>query len=120
IRANLYYINRHFRLMMPTEKPNMKTTKLMTALISSVVFAASAAWTEYKLVHCGIAFSLFAGVAVLVALRGALLRAPEGYEDDDGFHVSARREQTERARDARLSRLTRVLKMDVAQLFTNS
>lgn len=93
----------------------------MIALISSVVFAAGAAWTEYKLVlHSGIAFSLFAGVAVLVALRGALRRAPEGYEDDAGFHVSARREQTERARDARLSRLTRALKVDMARLFTSS
>ena len=92
----------------------------MIVLISSVVFAASAAWTEYKLVlHCG-AFSLFAGVAVLVALRGALRRAPEGYEDDDGFHVSGRREQTERARDARLSQPTRALKMDMARLFSRS
>jgi hypothetical protein len=99
----------------------MKTTKLLIVLISSVVFAASAAWTEYKLVlHSGIAFSLFAGVAVLVALRGALRRAPEGYEDDDGFHVSARREQTERARDARLSQPTRALKMDMARLFSRS
>jgi hypothetical protein len=99
----------------------MKTTKLMIVLISSVVFAASAAWTEYKLVvHSGIAFSLFAGVAVLVALRGALRRAPEGYEDDDGFHVSARRKQTERARDARLSQLTRALKVDMVRLFSRS
>ena len=99
----------------------MKTTKLMIVLISSVVFAASAAWTEYKLVlHCGIAFSLFAGVAVLVALRSALRRAPEGYEDDDGFHVSAGREQTERARAARLSQLTRASKMDMARLFSRS
>ena|ERR1700730_11608628 len=99
----------------------MKTTKLMIALISSAVFAASAAWTEYKLVrHSGIASSLFAGLAILVALRGALRRAPEGYEDDDGFHVSARREQTERARDARLSQLTRAPKMDMARLFSRS
>ena len=89
----------------------------MIVLISSVVFAASAAWTEYKLVvHSGIAFSLFAAVAVLVALR----RAPEGYEDDDGFHVSARRKQTERARDARLSQLTRALKVDMVRLFSRS
>ena len=99
----------------------MKTTKLLIVLISSVVFAASAAWTEYRLVlHFGIAFSLFAGVAVLVALRGALRRAPEGYEDDDGFHVSARRKQTERARDARLSQLTHASKMDMARLFSRS
>jgi hypothetical protein len=98
----------------------MKTTKLMIALISLVVFGASAAWTEYKLVvHSGIASSLFASVAVLVALRGAMLRAPEGYEDARGFHVRARGSQTERARYARLSQLTRALKMDMARLFSS-
>ncbi len=99
----------------------MKTTKLMIALISLVVFGASAAWTEYKLVvHSGIAFTLVASVTVLVPLLGAMLRAPEGYEDAHGFHVRARGSQTERARYARLSQLTRALKMDMARLFTNS
>jgi hypothetical protein len=98
----------------------MKTTKLMIALISLVVFGASAAWTEYKLVmHSGIAFSLFASVAVLVALLGTLLRAPEGYEDAHGFHVRARGRQTERARHAQLVQLTRALKIDIARLFSN-
>jgi hypothetical protein len=93
----------------------------MTALSSLVVSGASAAWTEYKLVvHSGIAFSLFAGVAVLVPLLGAMLRAPEGYEDAHGFHVRARRSQTERARYGRLSQLTRTLKTDIARLLPNS
>jgi hypothetical protein len=99
----------------------MKTTKLMIALISLFVFGASAAWTEYKLVmHSGIDFSLFASVAVLVALLGTLLRAPEGYEDAHGFHVRARGRQTERARYARLSQLARALQMDIARLFASS
>jgi len=99
----------------------MKTTKLMIALISLVVFGASAAWAEYKLVvHFGIAFTLFASVAVLVPLLGAMLRAPEGYKDAHGFHVRARGSQTEPARYDRLSRLTLALRMDMARLFTNS
>jgi len=99
----------------------MKTMKLMFALTSLVVFGASAAWTEYKLVaHAGIAFSLFASVAVLVLLLGAMLRAPEGYEAAHGFHVKARGSQTERALYARLSQLTRALKTDMARLLTNS
>jgi hypothetical protein len=99
----------------------METTKLMIALTSLVVFGASAAWTDYKLVaHAGIAFSLFASVAVLGSLLGAMLRAPEGYEDAHGFHVRARGSQTERARYARLLQLTRALKTDMAQLLTNS
>jgi hypothetical protein len=99
----------------------MKTTKLMIALISLGVSGASAAWVEYKLVaHFGIAFSLFASVAVLVPLLGAMLRAPEGYEDAHGFHVRARGSHTKRARSARLWQLTRALKMDMARLFTNS
>lgn len=99
----------------------MKTTKLTIALIPLVVSGAGAAFTEYKLVvHSGIAFSLFASLAVLVPLLGAMLRAPEGYEDARGFHVRARGSQTERACYGRLSQLTRALKLDMARLFTNS
>jgi len=69
----------------------MKITKLMIALICLVVFCVSAAWAEYKLLlYFGIVFSLFANTSVSVALLGVLLRAPEGYEDTDGFHVRAR------------------------------
>ena len=95
--------------------------KLMIAFISLVVFCASAVWVEYKLVlHFGILFSLFASMSVSVGLLGALLRAPEGYEDAHGFHVRARRRrQMSRARHARLLHLTRAMKMDMARLLSS-
>jgi hypothetical protein len=48
----------------------------------------SVASVEYKLVMSfGIAFDLFASVFALFVLLGALLRAPEGYEDENAFHI---------------------------------
>ena len=48
----------------------------------------SVASVEYKLVMSfGIAFDLFASVFALFMLLGALLRSPEGYEDENGFHI---------------------------------
>jgi hypothetical protein len=41
-----------------------------------------------------VAFSLLASAVSLVVLLNAILRAPEGYEDGDGFHFSMQREQT--------------------------
>jgi hypothetical protein len=59
------------------------------ALIFMVVLCASVACVEYKLVmRFGTRFSVFASVFALLALLGALLRAPEGYEDESGFHIS--------------------------------
>jgi hypothetical protein len=49
-----------------------------------------------------IAFSLFASAFGIVLLN-ALLRAPEGYEDGDGFHLSRRRAQTNPVRHIRRS-----------------
>src|SRR6266436_1404896 len=40
----------------------------------------------------GIIFSI-ASVCGLLAIVAALLRAPEGYEDENSFHVRARRKQ---------------------------
>jgi len=105
---------------MPTENPDMKITKLMIALICLVVFCVSVAWAEYKLLlYSGVVFGLFANTSVSVALLGTLLSSPEGYEDAHGFHVRARGRQTERARYARLSQLTRALQMDIARVFSN-
>jgi hypothetical protein len=99
----------------------MKTTKLMIVLICLVVSCVSVAWAEYKLLlYSGVVFGLFANTSVSVALLGALLRAPEGYEDTDGFHVRARpRRRVNRARHAQLVQLTRALKIDIARLFSN-
>jgi hypothetical protein len=82
----------------------MKTTKLTITLFSLVLFGAAAGWSEYSLArHSGIALSLSTVVVASVALLGALHRAPEGYEDDAGFHLRGRREQKGRPRRARLS-----------------
>jgi hypothetical protein len=50
-----------------------------------------------------IALSLFASTFGLVVLLNALLRAPEGYEDGDGFHLSMQRERTNPVRHIRRS-----------------
>ena len=98
----------------------MKTTKLIIAFLALVVFCASAVWVEYKLVlQLGILFSLFASMSASIGLFAAMLRAPEGYEAADGFHVRAGRGQMSRARRARLSHLARALKIDMARLFSN-
>ena len=72
----------------------MKKAKLVIAVIFLAVLCASAAWAEYKLVmRFGIVFSVFASVSGLFVVLGALLRAPEGYEGENGFHIRARRKR---------------------------
>jgi len=45
---------------------------------------------EYTLVmRFGILFSVFVNVSASFVLLDALLRAPEGYEDENGFHFAA-------------------------------
>ena len=61
----------------------------MTAFILLAVFWMSAVWAEYNLMmRFGIRFSV-ASVSALFVLLSALLRAPEGYEDENGFHIGA-------------------------------
>ena len=121
----------------------------MIAFISLVVFCASAVWVEYKLVlQFGILFSLFASTSVSVGLFLALRakrarltesqrrRFPRKFVDDNKlkelvrlfwqFRLSRkqspgtpRTDKLSRARHARLSQLTRALKMDMARLFSN-
>jgi len=68
----------------------MKKGKLMTAFILLAVFWMSAVWAEYNLMmRFGIRFSLAASASALFVLLSALLRAPEGYEDENGFHIGA-------------------------------
>ena len=61
----------------------------MTAFILLAIFWMSAVWAEYNLMtRFGIRFSV-ASVSALFVLLSALLRAPEGYEDQNGFHIGA-------------------------------
>ena len=54
-----------------------------------ILIWVSAAGIEYGLaMHFRILFSV-ASVLGLVVLLGGLFRAPEGYEDDNGFHIGA-------------------------------
>jgi hypothetical protein len=58
---------------------------------------------EYEMVlRLGSMPILFAAASVLSALLVALLRAPEGYERPDGFHVRARNRRFGHIRRVRL------------------
>jgi hypothetical protein len=67
----------------------MKNAKSVIALVFLVILFVTTAWAEYDLaMHFRIASSV-ASICGLIVLLGALLRAPEGYEDENGFHVGA-------------------------------
>ena len=76
----------------------MKKVKSVIGFIFLVGVCVTSLWAEYNLaVRFAIMFSV-ASVAGLLALLGALLRAPEGYENENGFHIRARRKQALRPR----------------------
>ena len=76
----------------------MKKVKPVIAFVWLIVLCGSAVWVEYNLVmRFGIMLSVFAGVCGLFVL-GALLRAPEGYENENGFHHRALYKQARRPR----------------------
>jgi hypothetical protein len=68
----------------------MKKAKPVIAFIFLVVACASVAGIEYDLVMgFEMLSSLFASVfGLFVMLLVALFRAPDGYEDENGFHIS--------------------------------
>jgi len=71
----------------------MKRARLVIAFIFLVVVCIIAVWAEYNLVMgFGIIFSIVSACGLL-AIVTALLRAPEGYENENGFRVRARRRQ---------------------------
>jgi len=66
----------------------MKRVKSVIAFTFLVLLWLTVANVEYDLVvHLGILFSVCGSVFTLSVLLGALLRAPEGYEDENGFHI---------------------------------
>ena len=68
----------------------MKKAKSVIAFIFLVVLGVSVAGVEYDLVmRFGILFNVFVRFLALFVVLGALLRAPEGYEDENGFHIGA-------------------------------
>ncbi|HYY35557.1 MAG TPA: hypothetical protein VE867_04210 [Candidatus Binatia bacterium] len=65
----------------------MQEANPVIALIFLAALCASAACVEYDLaMRFGVLFSAF---GLFVLLLSALLRAPEGYEDENGFHIVA-------------------------------
>ena len=68
----------------------MKKAKPLIAFILLVMLSASVACFEYDVVmRFEMLSSFFPSVCGLfVLLLVALLRAPEGYEDENGFHIS--------------------------------
>jgi hypothetical protein len=67
----------------------MKKAKSVIAFIFLVVLGVSVAGVEYDLVMHFRILSSVASVLALVVLMGGLFRAPEGYEDGNGFHIGA-------------------------------
>jgi hypothetical protein len=77
----------------------MKKAKPAIAFIFLVVLCVGAACAEYNLVmRFGIMFGVFAAAFGLFLLLRALRRAPEGYEDENGFHIRVPRKQVGRPR----------------------
>jgi hypothetical protein len=63
--------------------------KSALAFLFLILIWVCAAGIEYDLaIHFRILFSVASVLALVVLLRG-LYRAPEGYEDESGFHIGA-------------------------------
>ena len=67
----------------------MKRAKSVVAFIFLVVLWVSVAKVEYNMAMRFRILSSVASICGLLVLLGALLRAPEGYEDENGFHIGA-------------------------------
>jgi hypothetical protein len=91
----------------------MKIMKLIMGSICLALFCTSAAWIEYKIVlSLGSVLSLFALTSMSAAMLVALLRAPEGRENVDGFYARVRKRRSDAVRrDQR----TRTAKMDMVR-----
>jgi hypothetical protein len=63
--------------------------KSAIAFVFLILIWVSAAGIEYGLAMHFRILSSVASVLALVVLLGGLVRAPEGYEDENGFHVGA-------------------------------
>jgi hypothetical protein len=73
----------------------MKTMKPIMGSMCLALFCTSAAWVEYKIVSSlGSVLSLCALTSMLAAILVALLRAPEGCENADGFHARVRKRRS--------------------------
>ena len=91
----------------------MKTMKLIIGSMCLALFCTSAAWVEYKIVlSLGSVLSLFVLTSMSAAILVALLRAPEGCENADGFIARARKGHSDAIRHGQR---TRTAKMDMVR-----
>jgi hypothetical protein len=91
----------------------MKIMKLIVGSMCLVSFCTSAAWVEYKIVlSLGSVLSLFALTSVSAAMLVALLRAPEGCENADGFYARVRKRRSDTIQHGQR---TRTAKMDMVR-----
>ncbi len=64
--------------------------KSVIGFVFLIMLWVSAIGVEYDLlIHLGFLLSVFVMVFALSVVLGALLRAPEGYEDENGFRIGA-------------------------------
>ena len=76
----------------------MRHVKSVPSSILLVVIWVGLVWAEYDVaVRFPIIFSVVS-VSALLALLHALRRAPEGYENEHGFHIRAPRKHVHPAR----------------------
>jgi len=91
----------------------MKIMKLLMGSMCLALFCTSAAWIEYKIVlSLGSVLSVFALTSMSAAMLVALLRAPEGCENADGFHARVRKRRSDTVRHGQR---TRMAKMDMVR-----
>ena len=77
------------RILLLGHQKAMKTAKSVIASIFLVMVWVTVASVEYDFVMSfGILFNVLVSVCGL-SILGALVRAPEGYEDENGFHIGA-------------------------------
>ncbi len=91
----------------------MKIMKLLMGSMCLALFCTSAAWIEYKIVlSLGSVLSLFALTSMSAAILVALLRAPEGCENVDGFYARLRKRRSDAIRHGQR---TRTANMDMVR-----
>ena len=87
--------------------------KLLMGSMCLALFCTSAAWVEYKIVlSLGSVLSLFALTSMSAAMLVALLRAPEGCENADGFYARVRKRRSDAVRHGQR---TRTVKMNMVR-----
>jgi NADH:ubiquinone oxidoreductase subunit H len=78
------------RTLQPLGHQKTMKAKFVIAFVFLIMVWVSVARVEYDLImRFGILFNALVSVFALFVLLGALLGAPEGYEDETAFHIGA-------------------------------